>query len=93
LLRSLGQRNRDQSSDERQCVSDDDYAQALAKPPDPPVVNIEGRDLTIGYPDRIVGHGLDVTLATGEVLALLGPNGGGGQRAAGTGDGSSSRVA
>src|SRR5262249_13865613 len=39
------------------------------------VVNIEGHDLTIGYPDRTVGHGLDVTLATGEVIALLGPNG------------------
>ena len=40
-------------------------------------MNIEGRDLTIGYPDRTVGHGLDVALSTGEVLALLGPNGGG----------------
>ena len=40
-------------------------------------MNIEGRDLTIGYPDRTVGSGLDVALATGEVLALLGPNGGG----------------
>src|SRR5262249_40691060 len=41
------------------------------------VVNIEGHDLTIGYQDRTVGCGLDVALATGEVLALLGPNGGG----------------
>lgn len=41
------------------------------------VVNIEGRDLTIGYPDHTVGPSLDVALATGEVLALLGPNGGG----------------
>src|SRR5262245_58191628 len=41
------------------------------------VVNIEGRDLTIGYPDHTVGRGLDVALSTGEVLALLGPNGGG----------------
>jgi iron complex transport system ATP-binding protein len=40
-------------------------------------VNIEGHKLTIGYPDRTVASGLDVTLATGEVLALLGPNGGG----------------
>ncbi|MGC2716906.1 MAG: ABC transporter ATP-binding protein [Pseudolabrys sp.] len=40
-------------------------------------MNIEGRDLTIGYPDRAVGRGLDVALSTGEVLALLGPNGGG----------------
>ena len=40
-------------------------------------MNLSGRGLTIGYPDRMVGRGLDVTLATGEVLALLGPNGGG----------------
>jgi iron complex transport system ATP-binding protein len=40
-------------------------------------VNLSGHDLTIGYPDHTVGRGLDVTLATGEVLALLGPNGGG----------------
>ncbi|HET9718379.1 MAG TPA: ABC transporter ATP-binding protein [Pseudolabrys sp.] len=38
---------------------------------------LSGHDLTIGYPDRIVGRQLDVSLATGEVLALLGPNGGG----------------
>ena len=40
-------------------------------------MSIEGRDLTIGYPDRLVGSGLNVRLAQGEVLALLGPNGGG----------------
>jgi len=38
---------------------------------------LEGRDLTIGYNDRVVGRNLDVALARGEVLALLGPNGGG----------------
>jgi iron complex transport system ATP-binding protein len=38
---------------------------------------LEGRDLTIGYSDRVVGRHLDVALGTGEVLALLGPNGGG----------------
>ena len=38
---------------------------------------LEGKNLTIGYPDRIVGSGLDVHLSKGEVLALLGPNGGG----------------
>ena len=38
---------------------------------------IEGRDLSIGYPERVVGTHLDVQLAQGEVLALLGPNGGG----------------
>ena len=40
-------------------------------------MTLEGRALTIGYSDHVVGHGLDVALATGEVLALLGPNGGG----------------
>ena len=40
-------------------------------------MNIQGHDLTIGYPDRTVGRGLDVIVSTGEVLALLGPNGGG----------------
>jgi iron complex transport system ATP-binding protein len=40
-------------------------------------VKLEGSDLTIGYSDHTVGRGLDVALATGEVLALLGPNGGG----------------
>jgi iron complex transport system ATP-binding protein len=38
---------------------------------------LEGLKLTIGYPDRVVGAGLDVNLERGEVLALLGPNGGG----------------
>jgi iron complex transport system ATP-binding protein len=38
---------------------------------------LEGHELTIGYPDRVVGSGLNVTLSKGEVLALLGPNGGG----------------
>jgi len=40
-------------------------------------MTLQARDLSIGYPDRVVGAGLDVTLARGEVLALLGPNGGG----------------
>ncbi len=38
---------------------------------------LEGRNLAIGYRDRLVGSGLDLALRTGEVLALLGPNGGG----------------
>ncbi|MBR1213057.1 ABC transporter ATP-binding protein [Bradyrhizobium sp. JYMT SZCCT0180] len=38
---------------------------------------LEGDKLTIGYPDRVVGTSLDVRMETGEVLALLGPNGGG----------------
>lgn len=33
--------------------------------------------LTIGYSGHVVGRDLDVALHTGEVLALLGPNGGG----------------
>jgi len=36
-------------------------------------VTLAGRDLTIGYSDRVVGRGLNVALAQGEVLALLGP--------------------
>jgi iron complex transport system ATP-binding protein len=38
---------------------------------------LEGRALSIGYRERVVGSGIDVGLRTGEVLALLGPNGGG----------------
>ena len=40
-------------------------------------MSLAGRELTIGYRDRVVGRGLDVVLQQGEVLALLGPNGGG----------------
>jgi iron complex transport system ATP-binding protein len=40
-------------------------------------VILSGHDLTIGYRDRVVGRHLDIALSTGEVLALLGPNGGG----------------
>jgi iron complex transport system ATP-binding protein len=40
-------------------------------------MRLEGCGLTIGYRDRVVGRELDVALGTGEVLALLGPNGGG----------------
>jgi len=40
-------------------------------------VTLAGRDLTIGYRDRVVGRALDVSLAQNEVLALLGPNGSG----------------
>jgi iron complex transport system ATP-binding protein len=40
-------------------------------------VTLAGRGLAIGYRDRVVGRGLDVSLAQNEVLALLGPNGSG----------------
>lgn len=40
-------------------------------------MTLTGHDLAIGYGDRVVGRHLEVTLATGEVLALLGPNGSG----------------
>jgi iron complex transport system ATP-binding protein len=40
-------------------------------------VILEGSDLVVGYGTRVVGRDLDVALAEGEVLALLGPNGGG----------------
>ena len=40
-------------------------------------MKLEGENLSIGYRDRVVGSHLDVALTTGEVLALLGPNGGG----------------
>jgi len=36
-----------------------------------------GKQLSIGYRDRVVGRALDVELSSGEVLALLGPNGSG----------------
>ena len=38
---------------------------------------LSARDLGIGYGRRVVGADLNVALAKGEVLALLGPNGGG----------------
>lgn len=38
---------------------------------------LETRDLTVGYGSRAVGSGFNVAVSSGEVLALLGPNGGG----------------
>lgn len=40
-------------------------------------MRLQGHDLTIGYPEHVVGSALNLALETGEVLALLGPNGGG----------------
>ena len=36
---------------------------------------LEATDLSVGYPGRVVGAGLSLSLKGGEVLALLGPNG------------------
>jgi len=38
---------------------------------------LEAKKLGFGYPGRRVGAGLDLELAAGEVLCVLGPNGGG----------------
>jgi len=38
---------------------------------------MEARGLGYGYPGREVGRGLDLSLGAGEVLCVLGPNGGG----------------
>ena len=40
-------------------------------------VALAARGLGYGYPGRAVGRGLDLTLAAGEALCVLGPNGGG----------------
>jgi iron complex transport system ATP-binding protein len=38
---------------------------------------LQARNLSFGFPGRTVGEGIDFVLAPGEVLCLLGPNGGG----------------
>jgi iron complex transport system ATP-binding protein len=40
-------------------------------------VMLEARDLGYGYPGRAVGRGLNLAVGAGEVLCVLGPNGGG----------------
>ena len=38
---------------------------------------LSAHDLTIGYRNRVVGSGLEISLKSGEIVALLGPNGSG----------------
>ncbi len=38
-------------------------------------MSISSRALDFGYPGRVIGRGLDLTLEPGEVLCVLGPNG------------------
>jgi iron complex transport system ATP-binding protein len=40
-------------------------------------MRLDVEDLAFGYPGKEVGHGVTFGLAGGEVLCLLGPNGGG----------------
>jgi len=40
-------------------------------------VRMQARALGYGYPGRAVGRGLDLSVSAGEVLCVLGPNGGG----------------
>jgi iron complex transport system ATP-binding protein len=40
-------------------------------------MTIAAQNLSIGYPGRLVGENLSIRVTEGEVLALLGPNGGG----------------
>ena len=38
-------------------------------------MSVSSRALDFGYPGRVIGRGLDLTLEPGEVLCVLGPNG------------------
>ena len=39
------------------------------------MMRVEASDLALGYPERPVGQNLNLSVGTGEVLCLLGPNG------------------
>lgn len=43
----------------------------------PPMTRLEGLALDFGYPDHAVGRGVTIALGAGEIVCLLGPNGGG----------------
>lgn len=56
-------------------VRDGARALAAAGPPQAPV--LEARGLAVGFPDRTLLEGLDVTLPASRLTCLLGPNGSG----------------
>ena len=41
------------------------------------MTRLEGLALDFGYPDHAVGRGVTIALGAGEIVCLLGPNGGG----------------
>ncbi|MEM6463007.1 MAG: ABC transporter ATP-binding protein [Pseudomonadota bacterium] len=48
-----------------------------ARPPTDPVQVLQVRDLRVGYADKTILNGLDLSIHCGEIFGLLGPNGSG----------------